>query len=96
MPLSQLIVNSEGELAIAGYFGDIFYELAAQLNCTPLVLRATQNVTGFSTNGTWNGLIGMMTRNETDLAVGPISVQTTIMDIADFIHPLLRTKCAGN
>lgn len=46
-PLSLLVQRANGELAIEGYFGDVYYELVEQLNATAMVIYAPENVTGY-------------------------------------------------
>lgn len=81
-----------GELKIEGYLGLIYYELAESLNFTPVYVPATKNVTGSSINGTWNGLMGMLQRNEIDLSLGPQTLDKNLLPVARFLKPIFKTQ----
>ncbi|XP_068200521.1 glutamate receptor ionotropic, kainate glr-3-like [Palaemon carinicauda] len=61
--------------------------LAAHANFTYNILQPKEGAWGFvSSNGTWNGMIGMILRNEVDFALGPfarIYIRSTVVDYAD-------------
>lgn len=71
----------------------LFYELAQNLNFTPVYVPATKNVTGApDVNGTWDGILGMLQKGEIDLSVGPHAIAHSVMSIGSFIRPLFKTK----
>lgn len=92
-PISTVEKIDTGEIKVGGYFGFIFYELANTLNFTSTFVDAVENVTGTENDdGTWNGLAGMLIRDEIDVAAGPMTFGLKTLKVVDFIHPLLRTK----
>ena len=71
----------------------LFYELAERLNFTPVYVSATKNVTGApDNNGKWDGILGMLQKNEIDLSVGPHGLNPRVMSIASFVRPLFKSK----
>lgn len=92
VPICSVYRDADGKLKIGGYFGAIFYELAQQLNFTPVFVEARENVTGSQVNGVWNGILGMLQRNEIDFAAGPMTYDINALPVASFVRPLLRTK----
>lgn len=90
-PISSLKNTAQG-FRIEGYFGSVYYELGRRLNFTAAYVESPDNVTGSPLNGEWNGLIGMLQRNEIDLAVGPMSFDISSMYVSGYLRPLLSTK----
>lgn len=90
-PISILKWTADG-FQIGGYFGAVYYELGNRLNFTPVYVESVDNVTGSPVKGVWNGLIGMLQRNEIDLSVGPMGMHTETLSVAGYVKPLLITK----
>lgn len=55
--------------------------------------RSVDNTTGIrEENGTWNGLVGMLLRDEIDFVVSELNINQERTDVMDFSHPLLKTR----
>lgn len=69
----QTILETFGEeVQIRGYLGDILSILSETLNFSSVVTPSIDNQWGLLENGSWNGMIGMLERNESDIAVAPL------------------------
>ncbi|KAK7493309.1 hypothetical protein BaRGS_00015435 [Batillaria attramentaria] len=63
-------VNKNGTKVYQGILIDLLHELCLRLNFTYVIVEAPDNNYGkLLDNGQWNGLIGMLTRKEIDIAV---------------------------
>jgi ABC-type amino acid transport substrate-binding protein len=43
-------------------------------------------------NGSWNGLVGMLTRHEVDVATANLIVTPERVDVVDFLAPILDIR----
>ena len=43
-------------------------------------------------NGSWNGIIGELVRNEADLSVAPLTITSKREIDVDFSHPFIETE----
>ena len=84
--MTMLSNNSQSELQISGYYGDIWLEIAEKLDFEFEVIE------GYSygllqENGFWNGLVGMVYRNEADIAVAGLYFTGSRNTVVDFALP---------
>ncbi|KAJ4436552.1 hypothetical protein ANN_16584 [Periplaneta americana] len=47
---------------------------------------------GMEKNGTWTGVIGLVQRNEVDVAIASLTISTTRLQAVDFLLPLMTGK----
>lgn len=84
--------DEKGKLNVTGYLPDIWRELADTLNFTYIYHLSKDKTSGLeSPNGTWNGLIEMLTKNEIDVAVIPLSMAKNRIRLVDFSVPIIST-----
>ncbi|XP_063839992.1 glutamate receptor 2-like isoform X3 [Scylla paramamosain] len=75
--------HSSGRIdAAGGYIAQLLRDLQHHLNFTSLV--TTTNDWGTKINGTWNGMVGFLTRREADLAPLDFSPSWTRLPVVDF------------
>ena len=89
--LSNLTYGSDKQITgKSGYYWDVFAMLEAELNFTS---RVTYSVDGkFGSVGqdgkTWNGMVGMLMRNETDLAVAGLTYTPQRKEVISYTIPI--------
>ena len=67
-------------------------EIQIQLNFTYWIVLSVDNKWSYlHPNGTWEGMFGMLQRNETDLAMGPALTSARTRDF-DFVRPITQTQ----
>lgn len=89
MILSQI----DGEIHGSGYFARVWEELSVRLNFKINYILSKDNSIGkLLPNGTWTGLIGMLTKNELDVAVSDFTITAQRVPYIDFSLPLLSTE----
>ncbi len=57
-------------------------------------MKSPNNLLGYETNGTWNGLIEMLLKNEIDIAVTPVPIIPEIHKLVDLTLPFKKEKNA--
>lgn len=67
--------KSNGETELLGIEKDIFVELARRLNFTPNFIIYFESVGSIYDNGSANGVLGRVLKNEADVAIGFVSLQ---------------------
>ncbi|KAK6639739.1 hypothetical protein RUM43_008014 [Polyplax serrata] len=73
-----------------GFFPRIWKEIEAQINCTTQPYRSVDNATGvLKTNGSWNGLVGMLLRGEIDVIVSETTMDYDRSTVLKFSRPIL-------
>lgn len=61
------------EVIVDGYFGDVWSVLQSTLNFTTVIKKPWDGQWGAQTeNGTWVGMIGMLSRNEADVTIADL------------------------
>ncbi|XP_060070631.1 glutamate receptor ionotropic, kainate 1-like [Ylistrum balloti] len=72
----------------SGFCIDMLDHLAISLNFTYRLTMPADGAWGMEfENGSFNGLVGQMQRNEVDLTVAPMSIQTNREAVMDFSYP---------
>ncbi|KAJ9582457.1 hypothetical protein L9F63_003150 [Diploptera punctata] len=84
--------NNEEILQIGGFIGKLWNILMNMGNFTTKYVRAEENAFGTDINGTRTGLLGMLQRKEIDVASTDILMDTSRLDIVDFIVPLFEVR----
>ncbi|KAI9556282.1 hypothetical protein GHT06_018856 [Daphnia sinensis] len=84
-PVISVLRNSSGH--IIGY-GDKLYHhllyLSEKLHFTFVIFPAAENTNGIKQNGTWNGVIGALTRDEADLGLVPVAISLDRHEAIEF------------
>ncbi|KAK7489271.1 hypothetical protein BaRGS_00019523, partial [Batillaria attramentaria] len=81
-------VSRDGEKVYQGVIMDILQELSMRLNFSYILLTPPDNSWGQKqADGQWDGLIGMLTRKEADMAVGPLTLTLERSSVADPTTP---------
>ncbi|KAL8594371.1 hypothetical protein ACOMHN_032958 [Nucella lapillus] len=79
-----------GRRSIQGYQGafiDLIEELSLRLNFSYRLQEPPDESWGQLRNGRWDGMIGVLTREEADLAVGPFRALNIRAEVADYTKP---------
>ena len=71
-----------------GLFADIWHTLSEQLNFTFTVRRVYQ--WGSLTNGTWNGMVGMLKEGNADIAVADLTITSVRSKVVDFLPAIVE------
>ena len=72
---------------LKGMFADVLHGLSETMNFTFTIQRSYQ--WGSFINGTWNGMVGMLNRGESDLAVTDLTVTKDRASVIDFLPSLM-------
>ncbi|CAG2174718.1 unnamed protein product, partial [Oppiella nova] len=79
-----------------GFCVDLLNEIAAITRMAyTLQLSPEDKIGGWNRNGTIDGLIGQVYRNETDFAIADITVLNSRQRFVDFSHPFMRWGLSG-
>ena len=71
-----------------GVFANVWHELSHKMNFTYSIKRA--NMWGSETNGSWNGMIGMLKRDLADFAAADMTITSERNKVVRFLPPLLQ------
>ena len=88
--------DSEGNLIGGeGFFFDLLHLLEADLNFTSSFSTAIDDKFGVETiNGTWNGMVGMLVRDETDVVFAALTETSRRNEVIDFSIPIFpKARC---
>ncbi|KAG7174899.1 Glutamate receptor U1-like 9 [Homarus americanus] len=91
--VSETTVDHErhrGLTVVRGPMADFLRELAASLNFTYSIVQGDGYWGAPDSNGTWNGMIGMVLRKEVDFGLGPFGLSHQRSQVVDFTMPILR------
>ncbi|KAL0269927.1 UNVERIFIED_CONTAM: hypothetical protein PYX00_007508 [Menopon gallinae] len=78
--------------SVGGYFGKIWLDLEERLNFTTIYVPSKDFSIGVWNGKRWNGLIGMIMRNEIDFAISEITMTPERLSAVDFLKPLFTTR----
>ena len=82
----MLTNSSQNQLQLTGYYGEIWDEIAGKLGLVYDVIEGTAYGI-LNEDGHVNGLIGMVYRNEADIAVADFYPTTSRKTVVDFALP---------
>ena len=71
-----------------GIFANVFHALADQMNFTFTIKRAY--MWGSVTNGTWNGMVGMLNDKQADIAATDLTITNERSTVVDFLPSLME------
>ncbi|XP_071533139.1 probable glutamate receptor isoform X2 [Panulirus ornatus] len=79
-----------GHLSIQGPMANLLQALAVALNFEYTLVRPEDGMWGApNADGTWNGMLGMVKRNEADLALGPFGITEARASVVEFSQPIM-------
>ncbi|XP_027226082.2 glutamate receptor 4 [Penaeus vannamei] len=77
--------GANGETVYSGIMWDLLQMLATKMNLRFEIYRPPDGMWGVELpNGSWNGMLGMIQRQEVDMALGPFAVSYQRTKVADF------------
>ncbi|XP_015171770.1 PREDICTED: probable glutamate receptor [Polistes dominula] len=92
-PVSLIHHNERNEIIeVSGFFGELMKLLQEGMNCT-LTYIETDSWGLNLLNGTWTGAVGMLIKNEADIAGMELMMTSDRLDAIDFTTPVYSTKC---
>ncbi|TRY76579.1 hypothetical protein TCAL_10143 [Tigriopus californicus] len=72
-----------------GIMWDVLLQLSRSMNFTFSIIRPPDGKWGvLEANGSWNGMVGMVSRKEVDFALGPFGMSAERSEVIDFSFPL--------
>ncbi|XP_064111241.1 probable glutamate receptor [Macrobrachium nipponense] len=90
VPHIAVTEDANGKITISGPMANLLNALAKSLNFQYVLVRPPDGAWGIpSPSGDWNGMIGMVKRNEADLALGPFGLTYSRSRVVDFSSPIL-------
>ena len=78
--------SSQSQLQISGYYGEIWLDIAEKLDLDFEVFEGTTYGI-LQENGHWNGMVGMVYRNEVEIAVADFIATDSRKTAIDFALP---------
>ncbi|XP_076329648.1 glutamate receptor-like isoform X3 [Tachypleus tridentatus] len=83
------VFNRNGTVTIGGPMAEIFEYLSSSMNYSFTYVTPISGITGGRLpNGSYSGAIGLLHRNEADLAVGPFTATYERSQISEFTDPI--------
>ncbi|XP_045118675.1 probable glutamate receptor isoform X2 [Portunus trituberculatus] len=90
VPHIAIVDLGGGNFTIRGPMANLLHALAQALNFSYTLVRPPDGAWGIpTTDGDWNGMIGMVKRNEADIALGPFGLTYSRSRVVDFTSPIL-------
>ncbi|XP_045615622.1 glutamate receptor ionotropic, delta-1-like [Procambarus clarkii] len=90
VPHIRVMEDPPGNVTISGPMANLLQTLADALHFRYTLVRPPDGAWGIPTSGgDWNGMIGMVKRNEADLALGPFGLTYSRSRVVDFSSPIL-------
>ncbi|KAK4004972.1 hypothetical protein OUZ56_006698 [Daphnia magna] len=84
-PPIEVLRNSSGH--VVGFSGMLYHHLlflSQKLNFRYNIFPAAENTNGVEVNGTWNGIIGELLRQEADIGLAPVDISLQRYEALDF------------
>ena len=78
--------------SLAGFHGQLWKAIAKTLQLNFTLVDVTDEYGSRDENGSWTGMIGMLHRNEADIAVADFTPTKERYQVADFIMPFNTHK----
>ncbi|PVD37579.1 hypothetical protein C0Q70_00175 [Pomacea canaliculata] len=91
IPFLKRLSNQSDNIVYEGLCIDILQELSQRLNFSYQLIESIDGHFGAPTsNGSWNGMIAMLMRDELDLAIGPLTITSVREAVIDFTVPYME------
>ena len=82
-------IQGSDEISIDGFVGDVWTALSQVLNFTVKIYPSVDGKWGsIESNGNWNGMMGMLLRNEVDAISSDMALTLQRGQVADFTTPI--------
>nr|XP_045588543.1 probable glutamate receptor [Procambarus clarkii] len=89
VPWTKIVTEDDGRVMILGPMADLLEIFAAKMNFSYELIRPSDRVWGGpQPNGSWTGMLGMLQRQEVELAIGPFGVTDLRETVCDFSVPV--------
>ncbi|XP_047468311.1 glutamate receptor U1-like [Penaeus chinensis] len=90
IPHVEVTAYLDGSFRIRGPLANLLDLLASTLNFNYTLVRPPDGAWGApNSDGDWNGMLGMIQRNEVDLALGPFGLTESRAKVAQFSQPIM-------
>ena len=84
----EFVHDEEGNLAGKGFLMDMMYMYARELNFTVVLSESVDKKFGGKTkNGSFNGMVGMLVRNETDIVAAHMVITEQRSEVIEYCKP---------
>ena len=84
----EFLYDEKGNLVGKGFLMDLMYMYARELNFTVVLSESVDRKFGGKTkNGSFNGMVGMLVRNETDIVVAHMTTTKQRSEVIDYCKP---------
>ncbi|XP_076330610.1 glutamate receptor ionotropic, kainate glr-3-like [Tachypleus tridentatus] len=83
------VTNNGSCVLIRGPMAELLHVLSQKLHFTYTCLMPDDRQWGTKKNGNWTGMIGMVSRNEADLIMTPVSITIERLDILKYTSPIM-------
>ena len=84
----EFVYDKKGNLAGKGFLMDMMYMYAKELNFTVALSESVDSKFGGKTkNGSFNGMVGMLVRNETDIVAAHMTITKQRSEVIDYCKP---------
>ncbi|XP_071518319.1 uncharacterized protein [Panulirus ornatus] len=82
--------SNEGQLIFKGPVANLLNYASSALNFSYIYVRPSDSAWGSKkSDGSWSGMVGMMIKQEADIAAELFSVQATRAEVVDFTRPIM-------
>ncbi|XP_063840043.1 probable glutamate receptor [Scylla paramamosain] len=89
------VTQANTSLSIAGPMANLLFILASRLGFEYKLVTTPDGVWGApDANGTWNGLLGLLQRQEVEASLGPFGVTHQREQVCDFSYPFHSVNMA--
>ncbi|GFR27671.1 glutamate receptor ionotropic, delta-1 [Trichonephila clavata] len=83
----EVHIDENGKTRIAGIEGYFAHAIFTEMNIEYDIVFPEDNEFGREVNGNWTGIVGMVQRGETDLAIGGLGINENRFRVVDFSFP---------
>ncbi|XP_069995904.1 probable glutamate receptor [Penaeus vannamei] len=95
VPWTKIVVLDNGTVTIQGPMDNLLRILADKMNFDYELVQPEDRVWGVAkADGNWTGMLGMLQREEVEMAVGPFAVSRARETVCDFSEPVYSENMA--
>ena len=90
--LTSEITNTD-RIEIDGYYGDIWHNFEGDMNFTTLIWNSEDGKWGGrNSDGSWNGMLGMIQRGKTEVALSDMGIRLDRAMDFDYTFPTVEVR----
>ncbi|KDR12770.1 hypothetical protein L798_13018, partial [Zootermopsis nevadensis] len=78
----------DNEVVLGGYIGHIWSELETEMNFKSNFCKSIDGGTGSEKNGTWDGMVGMLVRDEAEVGASSFLMTVKRMEVVDYTYSI--------